>query len=118
EIVGAHARHLRGELRTVDQPFRLRVGADERGWQQHLGPKLIVGMSEALHSIIADAIGEAVDVRDATSVGPTRPISSSLLTLVSGVRRRSHAPHHSGEPPRRYTRPVETMHSGRAGKSR
>ena len=35
EIVGAHARHLRRQPRAVDQPLRLRVGADEGGWQQH-----------------------------------------------------------------------------------
>ena len=36
QIVRAHARHLLGQLVAVDQPFRLRIGADQRSRKQHL----------------------------------------------------------------------------------
>ena len=38
EIVDAHARHLLRQPLPVDQPVRLRVGADKRSGQQHSGP--------------------------------------------------------------------------------
>ena len=35
KVVCAHARHLLGKPRAIDQPFRLRIGADESGGKQH-----------------------------------------------------------------------------------
>ena len=37
QVVDAHPRHLLGKLHAVDQPFRLRIGADEAGGQEHGG---------------------------------------------------------------------------------
>src|SRR5262249_24073043 len=47
QIVRAHARHLLGQLVAVDQPIRLRIGADQRSRKQHLTGHKIPGATPA-----------------------------------------------------------------------